>query len=100
MILSTRSKAEWLPAFYDADSPKVVDTTGAGNAFLGGFSVGLQTTEDPREAAILGSVAASFALEQIGLPKFVPASWFSEETWNDSTVSTRIEKFKNKIVSS
>ncbi|KAF4967562.1 hypothetical protein FSARC_4947 [Fusarium sarcochroum] len=68
------SEAEWLPAFYDSGSPMVVDTTGAGNAFLGGFSIGLQATKDPQEAAILGSVAASFALEQVGLPKFTPAS--------------------------
>ncbi len=44
----------------------VVDPTGAGDAFCGGFMVGLATLSDPVEAAILGSVSASFAVEGIG----------------------------------
>ncbi|KAM0555935.1 hypothetical protein ACHAPJ_005914 [Fusarium lateritium] len=98
MILSrSQLEAEWFPAFYELGSPKIIDTTGAGNAFLGGFSAGLQTTRNPRDAAILGSVAASFTLEQVGLPKFTPASWPDAEKWNDTEVSMRILEFKNRM---
>ena len=37
----------WIPAFFSgADSIKVVDVTGAGNAFLGGLIAGLSLTND------------------------------------------------------
>ena len=44
----------------------VVDTTGAGDAFCGGFLVGLARTGDPVAAARMGIVAASFAVEAVG----------------------------------
>ena len=47
----------------------VVDPTGAGNAFCGGFLVGWVQTGDLRLAGLYGSVAASFLVEQIGLPE-------------------------------
>jgi len=46
----------------------VVDPTGAGNAYCGGFVVGWCETGDLQAAGIYGSVAASFMIEQIGLP--------------------------------
>jgi sugar/nucleoside kinase (ribokinase family) len=46
----------------------VVDVTGGGNAYCGGFLVGLGSGLSPVEAALRGSVSASFALEQFGLP--------------------------------
>ena len=48
----------------------VVDVTGAGNAYGGGFLVGLASGADPVEAALMAAVSASFALEQFGLPHF------------------------------
>jgi sugar/nucleoside kinase (ribokinase family) len=45
---------------------RVVDTTGAGDAFCGGFMVGLAATGDPVRAAQWGSVSASFAIEDYG----------------------------------
>ncbi len=44
----------------------VVDTTGAGDSFCGGFMVGLATTNDPVRAAQFGTVSASFAIEDYG----------------------------------
>ena len=49
-----------------AAAAAVVDTTGAGDAFCGGFLVGLARTGDPVVAARMGSVAASFAVEAVG----------------------------------
>jgi len=46
--------------------PRVVDVTGAGNAYCGGFLVGLAETGDLAEAGRYGAVSASFALEQFG----------------------------------
>lgn len=48
--------------------PKIVDQTGAGNTFCGGFMVGwLRSNGDLREAGCYGAVAASFALENVGV---------------------------------
>jgi sugar/nucleoside kinase (ribokinase family) len=57
-----------VPAYYAPGAEQVVDPTGAGNAFLGGYVVGLLREGVVREALCYGAVAASFALEQIGLP--------------------------------
>jgi sugar/nucleoside kinase (ribokinase family) len=46
----------------------VVDQVGAGNAYCGGFLVGWLETGDLRLAGQYASVAASFLLEQHGLP--------------------------------
>lgn len=49
---------------------ELVDVTGAGNAYCGGFVVGLGRGEGPAEAAARAAASASFALEQIGVPTF------------------------------
>jgi sugar/nucleoside kinase (ribokinase family) len=46
--------------------PATVDVTGAGNAYCGGFLVGLAETGDPGQAGRYGAVSASFAVEQFG----------------------------------
>lgn len=45
---------------------RVVDVTGAGDAFCGAFAVGLAETGDPVVAARWGAVAASFVIEGFG----------------------------------
>ncbi len=47
---------------------KVVDTVGAGNAYCGGFLAGWVQSHDLVRAGVCGAVAASFAVEQVGLP--------------------------------
>ncbi|MGI8434854.1 MAG: carbohydrate kinase family protein, partial [Nocardioidaceae bacterium] len=44
----------------------LVDPTGAGDAFCGGFLAGLPETGDPVEAAVLGTVSASFVCQTRG----------------------------------
>jgi len=44
----------------------VVDVTGAGDSFCGGFLVGLAETGDPVRAAMYGTVSASFTIEGYG----------------------------------
>jgi hypothetical protein len=47
--------------------PTIVDQTGAGNTYCGGFLVGWMRTRDLRQAGYYGAVAASFALESVGV---------------------------------
>ncbi|KAI9925509.1 hypothetical protein ASPWEDRAFT_157025 [Aspergillus wentii DTO 134E9] len=90
----------WLPPFYKAvlgetQHFKVVDPTGAGNAFLGGYAVGYLKTESIVEAAYYGSVAASFALEQVGMPE--KSGKGDGELWNGVNVSSRLDEYKSKL---
>ncbi|HEX2281787.1 MAG TPA: PfkB family carbohydrate kinase [Thermomicrobiales bacterium] len=48
----------------------VVDTTGAGDAYCGGFLVALGRGLDAAEAGARAAVSASFAIEQFGVPAF------------------------------
>ncbi|MFT5195127.1 MAG: sugar/nucleoside kinase (ribokinase family) [Candidatus Promineifilaceae bacterium] len=48
----------------------IVDVTGAGNSYCGGFVTGLGDGLSPLEAALRAVVSASFALEQLGLPEW------------------------------
>ena len=45
---------------------KAVDTTGAGDAFCGGFVAGMVRTGDPFVAAAMGNVSASFVVQDFG----------------------------------
>jgi ribokinase len=54
------------PAYHPLGDPRVVDVTGAGDAFCGGFMVGLMQADDPLSAARMGLVSASFAIEGYG----------------------------------
>ncbi|MEM7115535.1 MAG: PfkB family carbohydrate kinase [Chloroflexota bacterium] len=66
-LLKTRDGSAWmLPAV----PTNIVDVTGAGNSFIGGFMTGLGDGLSPLEAGLRAAVSASFALEQIGLPQW------------------------------
>lgn len=84
----------WLPSYYHDGSPEVVDPTGAGNAFLGGYMKGWQLTHNVVEASAYGNVAASFALEQVGLPK---REQQDDETWNGVSVVGRLHAYKGRL---
>ncbi|KAI0023069.1 Ribokinase-like protein [Xylariomycetidae sp. FL0641] len=85
----------WLPA-YHSDPDKVVDPTGGGNTFLGALAVGLARGKSLEEAAAWGSVAASFAIEQVGVP-VLGADDDGNETWNGARVDERFEEFKTRL---
>ena len=53
---------------------RVVDTTGAGDAFCAGFLATLASGSNLREASIAGAVAASFAVESFGLSALAAAT--------------------------
>lgn len=56
-----------------APVPKVVDQTGAGNTYCGGFMVGWHLTHDLLTATCYGATSASFALEKIGVLDYSPS---------------------------
>ena len=58
----SRDKLQRIPAY----PTNAVDLTGAGDSFCGGFSVGLQQSGNPFEAARYGAVSASFLIESFG----------------------------------
>jgi bifunctional ADP-heptose synthase (sugar kinase/adenylyltransferase) len=74
----------------------VVDPTGGGNTFLGGMAVALARGESIPEAATWGTVAASFAIEQVGVPELA-ISGPGQELWNGVVVHKRLREFRARI---
>lgn len=69
------AQAHYIPAVAVAD---VVDQTGAGNSYCGGFLVGFCREDDIVSAGCYGAAAASFTLEHVGcarLPVDLAAEW-------------------------
>ncbi|OKL60801.1 hypothetical protein UA08_03533 [Talaromyces atroroseus] len=94
----------WIPPYYgsslspaegESQSSGVVDATGAGNAFLGAYAIGYLKTGDIKEAACYGSVAASFVLEQRGMPRRKATD--GQEKWNDSDVHDRLNTYLEQV---
>ena len=100
-LVTHSGSKKWLPAYHQL-SDRAVDPTGGGNGFLGGLAVGLVRGSDSpglqsiEEAAIWGSISASFAIEQVGMPT-LSHSPQGEETWNGVRVEDRLSEFKGRL---
>lgn len=73
IVIKRGSHGQWLydvPGNHRYEIPaypsRMVDPTGAGDAFCGGFLAGFQRTNDPLMAALHGSVSASLKIEGSG----------------------------------
>lgn len=104
LVMPVSSPPVWLPPFYESSeaakprNSKIVDTTGAGNAFLGGFILGHSETVDFVKAAHYGSVAASFVLEQVGVPKLGKADPLGTgERWNGDDPRERLHAYQKRL---
>lgn len=80
-----------VPAFPCED---VVDPTGAGDSFAGGFlgyldREGSMKNDDFRQAAVLGSVIASFVIEDFGIERL--------KTLSDKDIENRYNAFRNLV---
>lgn len=81
----------------------VTDPTGAGNAFLGGFCAGLfdeskiSGLTDFEAAASYGTVAASFVVEQVGMPKRSYDECTNEELWNGEGAYDRLIEYVKRL---
>lgn len=92
---SIPGRHKWLPAFYDNDSA-IIDATGAGNTFLGALTFAMSACDkDVVEASALASVAASFSLQQIGLPTLC-TEIENRDGWNGDTFASRCEIYQAK----
>jgi len=58
---------------------RVLDPTGAGDAYCGGFLVGLAETSNPQTAGLYGAVSASFVIEGLGAETSLGSSRFDAE---------------------
>lgn len=90
---------KWIPAYHE-ESSKVVDPTGGGNAFLGGMAIALARGQTLEHAAAWGSVAASFAIEQVGMPLLdvgCSGETASPESWNGVIVDERLKEFQARL---
>lgn len=96
VMTCSRMEPKWMQAYHPPGSEKVVDTTGAGNAFLGGYAMGWQMESDPYNAACFGQVAASFTVEQVGFPQVRGEG--EEELWNGRSVQERLKKYRNAVL--
>jgi hypothetical protein len=87
----------WLPAYFtENEKDRVVDPTGGGNGFLGGLAVALARGKGLEEAAVWGSVAASFAIEQVGMP-VLGRDEEGRETWNGVVANDRLDEFMQRV---
>jgi sugar/nucleoside kinase (ribokinase family) len=75
---------------------KVVDPTGGGNTFLGALAVALARGKSIEEACVWGNVAASFAIEQVGLP-VLGLDEEGRETWNGVRVEDRLREYQERL---
>ncbi len=66
LVVEGNGRFTQLPPFHHPHDPRVIDVTGAGDAFCGGFMVGLARTHDPIQAAQMGLATASIIVEGYG----------------------------------
>lgn len=94
-------RGRWVDAYWGSEeepSTRVVDVTGAGNAFLGGLSAGLILSGgDLYQAMYYASVSASFIVEQHGLPTLSsPGLEGEDETWNGDQPRRRLSNLLDR----
>jgi len=87
--------SQWLPAYHQTGE-KVLDPTGGGNAFLGGLGVALARGKGLEAAARWATIAASFAIEQVGMP-ILTSEVGDEECWNGESVEGRLSEYENRL---
>ncbi|ANB11200.1 Mak32p [Sugiyamaella lignohabitans] len=96
--ISNRQPYKWFPAYHNPanEDYRVIDPTGGGNSFVGGFATGYVISGgDIVEAAVYGNVAAGLVIEQIGLP-ILGKDQDGNEIWNGETISTRIARYRQR----
>ncbi len=63
LLFDRTTHMRWIVPAYPA---RVLDPTGAGDAFCGGFLAGYHSTYDPLEGVLMGNISASLAVEGSG----------------------------------
>ncbi len=70
VLLHTSGQSDHLPVF---SVGPVIDTTGAGDAFVGGFSAALSAGRDPLEAVRFGCATAGISVTRRGTAPAMPS---------------------------
>ncbi|ODV97210.1 hypothetical protein PACTADRAFT_48959 [Pachysolen tannophilus NRRL Y-2460] len=92
--LNNSGLSKWFPAYHHPLNPdyKVVDPTGAGNAFLGALATGfVKSDKNWTIACICGNIGSGLAIEQIGMPKLTKG-----DRWNGKTVQERFKLYLDR----
>lgn len=98
-----RNRIGWVKSYRNHyDRQPVTDFTGAGSAFLGAFAVRFIESGDVRDSCLRGAVAASFAMEQFGLPVMTTRPLqkgdndHDSELWNHESASDRLRALRRR----
>jgi ribokinase len=83
-LFHARDRSVHVPPFA---AGKVVETTGAGDAFVGGFAAALASGADPLEAARFGSATAGISVTRPGTAPSMPKRAEIEALLRESAVS-------------
>ncbi|CCK73477.1 Mak32p NDAI_0G04940 [Naumovozyma dairenensis CBS 421] len=78
------------PAYHDKDNTKVIDPTGGGNSFLGGFAMGYILTQDLDIANVCANISAGCIIEQVGVPVI---DHNNDVKWNGLSFAERLEHY-------
>ncbi|TPX69812.1 hypothetical protein SpCBS45565_g02172 [Spizellomyces sp. 'palustris'] len=101
LVVPPKAVPVLVPAYWtvvaQGNPTAIVDVTGAGNSFLGGWMAGhVLSNRDAIAAACYGSVSASFTLEQVGCP--VSRMENGREVWSGcDTAMDRLKRFRAMI---
>ncbi|CAB4254682.1 similar to Saccharomyces cerevisiae YCR019W MAK32 Protein necessary for structural stability of L-A double-stranded RNA-containing particles [Maudiozyma barnettii] len=95
MILSPKTddgtrESSHFPAYHLLTPDKVVDPTGGGNSFLGGFGLAYALTKDFQISNLCGTISAGCNIEQIGVAQF---DSISKKINNTLTFKERVEHY-------
>ncbi|CAH2350711.1 hypothetical protein CLIB1423_02S03400 [[Candida] railenensis] len=86
-----------IPAYHD-DQTLVIDPTGGGNSFCGGFMVGyLLSNKDWKVGAICGNLVSGCIIEKLGPPEVKLEN--NIEYWNDKSMGERLYEYRRKYPS-
>lgn len=85
-----------LPAYHD-DQAKVIDPTGGGNLFCGGFMMGyLLSNKNWKIGGICGNIVSGCIIEKLGPPIVEYKNGNEYELWNGESISDRLKEYARK----
>lgn len=85
-FVASESQSLHLPSYHQ-DQTKVLDVTGGGNSFCGGFMIGFYMTNDICIGGICGNISSGCVIERLGMPLR------DDEKWNGLSTKERIKTY-------
>lgn len=84
--VKTKDLSIMLPAYHQ-DQARVVDVTGGGNSFCGGFMAALELSNDWLVAGVMGNIVSGIVIEKLGMPAG------EGNRWNGASVEERLRTY-------